>query len=629
MAELEEVQETLVEERDELMVSPTGGNPTRRTAYFLKPSVSSIKAGVFELPSASLSSNQSLVDLPLRVSFKGWRNPVCKWKAWVEKMHSLHQSTWKKAGVYEAIISSTYKIPINQEMFLGFGLKWCPETNSFLFPWGETTVTLEDVLVLGGFSVLGNSVLTPLETKEMIDIERKLTDARNQGKPNRTVHQEWLNRFMDSGSEIEHEAFLVLWLSRHVLPRSFYMVGKHVHSIAIHIARGTRIALGPAVLSQIYRNLTLLKEAMGRTREHDVVELDLWAPMQLFQGWAYERFPILCPKHNALELGEPRMARWDKVKKLSVEDLGSVLDSAGESFIWRPYAISEKSWLFHKFYRKSEEWVLVHPGMDEELESFARFLRAGELVGLDYMEQYLPHRVAMQFGLDQDLPGHVAMFNGTPEMAWENYSRPIGDVKLYIPSRLFESDVTTRYLEWWKQMNFVQKDAATGVVERKRTFMRWGKCSRRSSHCSRRKEVVKDFSNPPKAADCVGKDRRTPGEIAGDKLTGDGKSFPCTKPQTPLSLTAYTGTDDEEKESQIKPRGSTRCDEVPTGELHRSNEKAATESGARNQVDNRASAKNNEEQISVSQVPGLEARVSKLEAVFARLKEKRFGLKSA
>ncbi|KAI8557615.1 hypothetical protein RHMOL_Rhmol04G0023600 [Rhododendron molle] len=76
MAELEEVQETLVEERDELMVSPTGGNPTRRTAYFLKPSVSSIKAPVFELASASLSSNQSLLDLPLRVSFKGWRNPV-------------------------------------------------------------------------------------------------------------------------------------------------------------------------------------------------------------------------------------------------------------------------------------------------------------------------------------------------------------------------------------------------------------------------------------------------------------------------------------------------------------------------------------------------------------------------
>ncbi|KAH7843035.1 hypothetical protein Vadar_012009 [Vaccinium darrowii] len=462
----------------------------------------------------------------------------------------------------------------------------------------------------------------------MVEIERKLYDARRGSKQNSTFHQNWINRFMDSGSEIEHEAFLVLWLSRHVLPKSFYMVGKHVHGIAIHIARGTRIALAPAVLSRIYRDLRLLKEATGSNREHDLVVLDLWAPMHLFQIWAYERFPTLCPNHNVLELGKPRMARWNEVKKLSIENLRSVLDSAGESFLWRPYAISNQSWLFHKFYKKSEEWVLVHPRMDEELESFARFLRASELVGLDSIEQYLPHRVAMQFGMDQDLPGHVARYNRTLDMAWKNYSRPIGDVKLYIPSRLFESDVTTRYLEWWKQMDFVQKHAAKGVEEGKRIFMIWGRCSRRSSGSSKRKKLVslkdlekyaphshspsellpsklslKDFSIPPKSAECVGKDGEKIGEIAGEEVTSHGKSFPCTQPQTSLSLTADNGTDKERK-SGIKPRGKAQCDEVSMEELHRSNENAVTEGRARNQADNEVSTKNNEERISATQIPG-------------------------
>ncbi|KAH7834410.1 hypothetical protein Vadar_015680 [Vaccinium darrowii] len=42
--------------------------------------------------------------------------------------------------------------------------------------------------------------------------------------------------------------------------------------------------------------------------------------------------------------------------------------------------------------------------IDVLVESFARCLRVSELVGLDCMEQYLPHRVSMQFGMDQDVP---------------------------------------------------------------------------------------------------------------------------------------------------------------------------------------------------------------------------------
>lgn len=69
----------------------------------------------------------------------------------------------------------------------------------------------------------------------------------------------------------------------------------------------------------------------------------------------------------------------------------------------------------------------------------------------------------MQFGLGQDLPSHVPRANATAENAWRNYTRPIGDGKLYFPSRFFEPCVTTRYLNWWNQ--FSGKDGIKRLVK--------------------------------------------------------------------------------------------------------------------------------------------------------------------
>ena len=61
------------------------------------------------------------------------------------------------------------------------------------------------------------------------------------------IHQQW-------------EAFLALLLSRFVFSISNYIVTQRVFPITLHLPRGTKIALGPAILSPIYRDLSLLKE---------------------------------------------------------------------------------------------------------------------------------------------------------------------------------------------------------------------------------------------------------------------------------------------------------------------------------------------------------------------------------
>uniref|UniRef100_A0A2N9J6D8 Aminotransferase-like plant mobile domain-containing protein n=1 Tax=Fagus sylvatica TaxID=28930 RepID=A0A2N9J6D8_FAGSY len=335
----------IFEEREELMVSPTGGNPTLRIAHFLKPSVNSIDG----LPSPFLSVKPTiseLKNLPLKVKFKGWQRPHEKWRMWVANLHSKYQSISKKAGIFEAIMGSKYSISRHQDLVLGLAEKWCPKTNTFIFLWGEATVTLEDMMVLGGYSVL-------------------------------------------------------------------------------------------------------------------------------VQLWACEKFPTFRPTPISITHDEPRPARWHKLKQVSIENVRLAIDSAEENFQWRPYVIAaNNNWLFPKFYGDKEQWVSVVDSLDKELESFAQCLRVCELVGLHCIQKYLPHRVAMQFGIDQDLPGHVAGYSKSPVIAWSNYNSSIGDEKLYIPPRLFEPDVTTRYFEWWKQSMYAQKDAVQHFVRRPRNSKR-------------------------------------------------------------------------------------------------------------------------------------------------------------
>ncbi|KAL5804418.1 hypothetical protein ACOSQ3_031218 [Xanthoceras sorbifolium] len=460
---MEEIVDFGFVEREEIMVSPSGdGNPTMRLAHFLQPTVTTIDEPVFELPSNCISSvppNFEPKNWPLEVKYNGWRNPQKEWKAWVEKMSSLHQSTWNTAGIREAIWSSTYKIQRNNDLILGLAEKWCPDTKSFIFSWGEATVTLEDLLI-SGYSVLGSPFFSSLDTKELKEVEEQLEHARkelNRSSSKKPDHSGWMKKFKGSGSNIEHEAFLALWLSRFVFPGSFSVIGQAVFPIAVQLSRGTRIALAPAILASIYRDLGLLKQRIAALAEFEIVadenevlEISICSPFQLVQLWAWERFVEFRPKYKLIKNGEPRCAQWHE-KIIGVGNVRKVLDSAGVSFNWRPYAKTLKNWKLPQFYAEQEMFVSVDADLPEEFESFALCLRSSELVGLDCVEQYLPHRVAMQFGMDQDLPACVARANDTRHAAWSCYSKPITCANLYIPPRLYEADVTARYSKWWKQ----------------------------------------------------------------------------------------------------------------------------------------------------------------------------------
>jgi len=123
------------------------------------------------------------------------------------------------------------------------------------------------------------------------------------------------------------------------------------------------------------------------------------------------------------------------------------------------------------FCPKNERLIPLERDLDKEVVSFVTCLRVSVLVGIkSTIHKYLPYRVTMQFGMDQDIPGCVPRFHGSKEFAWKNYCRPISDSKLYFPARLFEGDVTTRYAKWWNQSVLLnQQDLAKNIVQGKRS----------------------------------------------------------------------------------------------------------------------------------------------------------------
>lgn len=173
----EEVEDVVEERSEEKMLSYcNGGKPSTvlRIAKFIRPNTGSVNeaASQMTLLSESMTYGANVV-----VGFKGWRNPHKNWGDWIQKLDPSHASMWKQLGIHDSIMSSNYKICCDQELVLGLCKFWCPQTNTFVFPWGEGTIrsiTLEDLLILGGFPLIGESVRSSLPV-ELHDIEN-ITD---------------------------------------------------------------------------------------------------------------------------------------------------------------------------------------------------------------------------------------------------------------------------------------------------------------------------------------------------------------------------------------------------------------------------------------------------------------------
>ncbi|KAF7087986.1 hypothetical protein CFC21_091143 [Triticum aestivum] len=443
-------EELLVQESTATDISGADrSHPTARSAYFLLPRADATRPPV--LPSPRRSGGPFLHG-EIRVEWRGWLSSSKLWRCWVTKLRPLHEGLWKRVGIFDAILSTTWRVRRDEDLLLQLAAFWSRETGTFVFPWGEATVTLEDVAVLGGLPLLGMPVCAALPDALRGDVHalEGVRSALNRSKSKKPNYSSWVKYFLerppetDAGGDrgdkaaglLEHGAFLAMWLSEYVLPSPpCDVVLARVLPIAAQLARGQPVALAPAALASIYKCLSTLAGC---------------APLQILQLWVWERFPELRPEkkvsaHNNDNGVPARAAKWHNVRELlDPRYIHAVFMSPGR-FEWMPYGSSSFGVPPGNGGRR------VH-GQDiarsEELLAMALCLHPCELVGIDCIEQYCPHRVARQLGFDQDVPGDVCRVNSDPVAAWSTYKIEARSFAFIFPNR--DAGVTVEYARWWE-----------------------------------------------------------------------------------------------------------------------------------------------------------------------------------
>uniref|UniRef100_A0A2N9GB89 Aminotransferase-like plant mobile domain-containing protein n=1 Tax=Fagus sylvatica TaxID=28930 RepID=A0A2N9GB89_FAGSY len=394
------------------MVSLKDGNITRRIGRFLKPCVrySNQAAKVPNVPLLSEFFSYYNQAWNSKVHFKGWKQHLKRWDEWIDKLAGKYGYKWNQTGICDAIMSSRYEIHCNRDLVLGLVEFWCAETNTFVFPWGEATITLEDVMILGGFPILGEEVTSSLSV-ELVEIEeemKKLKKEFSRSKSRRANYGAWINYFMENENEneFEHVAFLSLWLSRHVFP-----------SLPDDINNGLK----------------------------------------------------------PLQPGEPRVAQWANGTNLNQHSVSQALSGVYSSLqkissgalmllVWKIGAICHIT-------KKMNNWF--------------------------HYEKYMPHQVAMQFGMDQHLPGEFSDVNFAEE-----------NVHFFIPPRSFHPGVSATYFSWWKECVLAQKDAIKEVLlKQEYSTKNNGRASSASKspkkHGNESPQVAKTSTNKKSNASCA------------------------------------------------------------------------------------------------------------------------------
>lgn len=128
----------VVEEDEVVKMAPTGSEMMiKRTGRFLLPRSKSFEdvadPAVPELRNAICDAKIPCWP-PKKVVLEGWRTPQTKWSEWVQTLRPHYEHVWKKSGIFNAVIASTYEIRRQPTIVFALLLYWSSETNTFAFP---------------------------------------------------------------------------------------------------------------------------------------------------------------------------------------------------------------------------------------------------------------------------------------------------------------------------------------------------------------------------------------------------------------------------------------------------------------------------------------------------------------
>ncbi|CAI0433958.1 unnamed protein product [Linum tenue] len=188
-------------------------------------------------------------------------------------------------------------------------------------PLGEVTITLEDVATLSGLPIDGEAVIVDVPDREWLATCIRLLGHAPNDLNGGVVKITWLrehfnNLPLNASSEITEQfarAYALSLMGCMMFPDRTEATVHLQYLLLLDNWRSTRgYAWGATVLAYLYREMGRLVLHMTQSSSTGG---DLGGWLALLQLWAWERLPLITPRHSVTdepitEDAYPRGARW-------------------------------------------------------------------------------------------------------------------------------------------------------------------------------------------------------------------------------------------------------------------------------------------------------------------------------
>ncbi|XP_021991078.2 serine/threonine-protein phosphatase 7 long form homolog [Helianthus annuus] len=255
------------------------------------------------------------------------------------------------AAGFSGILQIGYKY-VDYALITALVERWRPETHTFHLPFGETTVTLQDVNVLWGLPIDGLPIsgadtgMSMYTVRDKCQTVLEFTPEEADVKGKRVKSTRVLAQITSSNfSENEASDEDCIFRARQII---FYLIGctifpdnaNHLIDVKfleflVDLPACSGYSWGGAVLALLYKNLC------NATAPNAIA---ITGPVALLQVWAWERFCCFAPAVARFQYNAPLAARWKgsltctDVSTHCLRTYRSQLQSMTEAtFNWRPY----------------------------------------------------------------------------------------------------------------------------------------------------------------------------------------------------------------------------------------------------------------------------------------------------
>jgi hypothetical protein len=341
-------------------------------------------------------------------------------------------------------------------------------TNTFHFECGMMTPTLFDVAAITGLSPTGETY-DPAKAGTSIEFVLGEKTFLKYIQEHHAIDEEEV-------SDVEHVAFLTLWLSHYIFCSSSLQVAKQFIPMAVQLHEGCQFGLGRLILGCLFSSMQLASENLKKTG--DGTTFLAGGPFWLLQLWLNATFEkeleLYLPEDYEAE-ARRRQIEGTRLVRLVPLPLGLNYERSFLKYFtiflnlkvfkeeYAPFVnrIIGPSWFVQPFppLKEFEETVLSHwlAYLDPTVLS-CRIGTAPKDFGL---VGYFPHLVSRQFGLTQLIP--QSFYEGTEDICighkiisekyFKSYLKNTEKHKYELtPFEYHNSTASTKeFQDWWER----------------------------------------------------------------------------------------------------------------------------------------------------------------------------------